>query len=337
MATKLAFPPLLRHLFSRHLSGVALAGLTLFSPDTAMAAGTVAGTQIENVATASFDSPQGRIELESNRVIIRVDELLDVTVESLMPGDVGTAPSASGQVLRFRVTNNGNGTEQFALAADATRGGDQFDPVVQQIVIDADGNGVYDAGVDTLYVAGANDPEILPDQSIVVFVINSIPAGTVDGDKAEVALIARAVTGTGTPGQVFTGLGSGGGDAIVGVNGATGQDSAFFIITNAAVSLIKSATVSDPYGGTNAVPGSVITYRLVATINGTGQLNGMVLRDAIPAGTRYRPESMVLNDVAMTDAADADAASFGSSAVSASLGTVSGGQTHSFTFKVTVE
>lgn len=327
----------MRHFFPSTVTGLGLAVAALLAPHAAYAAGTIAGTQIENVATASFDGPQGRVELESNSVVIRVDELLDVTVESLMPGDVATAPSASGQVLRFRVTNNGNGPEQFVLAADVTRGGDQFDPALQQIVIDSDGNGVYDAGVDTLYVAGANNPEIQPDQSVVVFVINSIPAGVVDGNKAEVALIARAVTGTGAAGDVFAGMGSGGGDAIVGISGATGQDSAFFIISNAAVSLIKSATVKDPYGGSNAVPGSVITYRLVASVNGTGQLNGLILRDAIPAGTRYQPASMVLNDVAMTDAADADAASFALTAVSASLGTVSGGQTHSLTFKVTIE
>jgi hypothetical protein len=42
-------------------------------------------------------------------------------------------------------------------------------PRSSQVVIDTNNNGVYDAGVDTVYVAGTNDPLLTPDQSITVF------------------------------------------------------------------------------------------------------------------------------------------------------------------------
>jgi hypothetical protein len=46
----------------------------------AYAAGTLAGTDITNTATATYDTPTGPVTLDSNTVIINVDELLDVTI-----------------------------------------------------------------------------------------------------------------------------------------------------------------------------------------------------------------------------------------------------------------
>src|SRR5688500_11228019 len=97
----------------------------------AQAAGTVAGTNIDNVATATVDLPGGGTStISSNTVTLRVDELLDVTVASADPGDVVTTPSATNQVLKFTITNAGNGNEKFSLSAVDTAGGDDFDPSV---------------------------------------------------------------------------------------------------------------------------------------------------------------------------------------------------------------
>ena len=83
-----------------------------------------------------------------------------------MPGSsLKVIPGASGEVLRFTISNAGNGSEAFALSTQAALGGDDFDPSVTSLVLDSNGNGAYDAGVDTLYVAGANDPVLAPDAS----------------------------------------------------------------------------------------------------------------------------------------------------------------------------
>ena len=56
-----------------------LAALAL--PMQADAAGTRAGSTISNTATASFDAGGGATTIDSNRVDLLVDELLDVTVD----------------------------------------------------------------------------------------------------------------------------------------------------------------------------------------------------------------------------------------------------------------
>jgi len=304
----------------------------------AHAAGTVAGTDIQNTAQASYTAPDGSIvQIPSNTVTITVDELLDVNVTSNDPADISTSPGATDQVLTFQITNTGNGQEAFRLTADTAVGGDDFDPTLQQIVLDSNGNGVYDPGVDTVYVAGTNDPDLAPDANITVFVITTIPAAQTDGERAEVSLIAEANTGTGTPGTSFDGQGQGGGDAVVGSTGADDDDSGFFAVQEALVTLVKTATISDPFGGDRAVPGSVITYNLVATISGSGTLNNVIISDPIPASTTYVPASITLDTVSLTDAADADQGAFDGSEISVNADNVPAGETRTVTFEVTIQ
>src|SRR5829696_9168350 len=158
----------------------ALAAVTAVSAgifaSPALAAGTPAGTNITNVATATYELPNGgEASIDSNVVTLKVDELLDVSVAWGDPADVGTSPGQAGQLLKFTVTNGGNGAEGFTLATLANGGGDDFDPAVTGIVLDTNGNGAYDAGVDTVYAPGSNDPQLDPDQSITVFVLSTIP------------------------------------------------------------------------------------------------------------------------------------------------------------------
>ena len=317
-------------LFASAISGIMLS-------NAASAAPTLAGTDIENIASASYDTPGGPVTIDSNRVVIKVDELLDVTVAGSDPGDLTTSPGATNNVLTFLVTNTGNGNEAFTLAADVTRAGDDFDPTLQQIVIDTNGNGVYDAGVDTVYVAGTNNPVIAPEASLTVFILTTTPAGVVNANRAEVGLTAAATTGTGAPGTTFAGAGEGGGDAVVGTTGADAEDSAFLAVQAATLALVKTAVITDPFGGNRAVPGSIITYKLVATVTGAGNLANVVITDPIPASTTYTASSITLETAALTDAADADAGSFNGTQVRAVVGTVPAGQSRTVTFKVVVQ
>jgi uncharacterized repeat protein (TIGR01451 family) len=309
---------------------------TCFTP-SAFAAGTLAGTDITNTATASYETPGGgSVEIDSNTVIFKVDELLDVVVDNSDPGDVLTTPGETGEVVKFLVTNGGNGSEAFTLAANVNRTGDDFNPSLTQIVLDTNGNGVYDAGVDTVYVAGTNDPVLAPDQSLTVFVIVDTPATAVDGNRAEVNLSAVAKTGSGAPGTSLDGLGDGGGDAVVGATGADGDDSGFLALQAAILELIKSATIADPFGGTTAVPGSVITYQIRANITGSGSLPKLVVSDPIPANTTYAPASITLEGVTQSDAVDTDVSNFDGSKITVNMGTVPAGETRTITFKVTI-
>jgi uncharacterized repeat protein (TIGR01451 family) len=308
-------------------------------PAPSHAAGTPAGTDIRNTATATYEPTPGgpEVTVDSNTVTLKVDELLDVGVAWGDPSDVAGAPGASGQVLRFTVTNAGNGSEAFTLSTRANGGGDDFDPGVTAIVLDSNNNNAYDAGVDTVYVPGSNDPELGADKAITVFVLSTLPAGATDTQRGKVDLLAAATTGTGAPGTSFAGLGQGGGNAVVGATGADAEDNGWYRIAKAAIAFAKSAAVVDPWGGTTQAPGATITYTLTATVSGTGSLGNVRVSDPIPSGTTYTPGSLTLDGTALSDAADADSGAFTGSAIGVGLGTLASGASRTVTFKVKID
>ncbi len=319
---------------------LAIVTATVMFSGSAQAAGTSAGTTISNTATATYNDSNGAPQsTNSNTVDLLVDELLDVTVARVGSVDIITQPGTTNQVATFNITNNGNGTEAFALTPQGTLGGDQFDPTVTSVVIDTNGNGVYDPGVDTVYTPGSNDPVLAPDASVTVFLLSSIPAGALDGNRGQVNVTAAAKTGTGAPGTSFPGQGQGGGNAVVGNTGADSVDNAFYLIQNATVAFVKSQSVLDPFGGTKVVPGSIVTYTLVATISGTGTLTNVVVSDPLPAATTFQPGTLTLQSTVLSDGTDADAGEYVAGSpnkINVRLGAVPSGQTRTVTFKVRI-
>jgi uncharacterized repeat protein (TIGR01451 family) len=304
-------------------------------PSAAAAAGVAAGSSIENTATATYSVGATTDSVESNTVSILVDELLDVTVSSL---DAGNVPlDASGAVLSFEIVNIGNGPEAFELTIDPARTGDDFDAAVVQIAYDSNGNGTYDAGVDTVIPVGGSTPSIDADGTLRVFVVTQLAGSPGDGDTADVRLTAAATTGTGSPGTIFAGQGEGGGDAVVGVGTAEDFDDGRLAASLSTVSLVKSAAIADPFGGTQAVPGARVTYTLVANVAGTASVSGLTIADPIPVGTTYDANSLTLESAPLTDAAGDDAGEADAAGIAVDLGTVAGGASRTIRFSVTID
>ena len=303
----------------------------------AYAAGTTAGTTISTTATATYDLPSGGSgSVQSNTVTLKVDELLDVAVAWRDPSDVLGGAGAAAQVLSFTITNGGNGTESYTLGTVASLGGDDFDPTITAIILDTNGNGAYDPGVDTVYVPGVNDPQLAPDQSTTIFLLSTLPLAATDGHRGRAQLTATSKKGIGTPGTSFAGLGQGGGNAVVGATGGKSVADGWYKVQSAAVAFVKTAAVADPFGGTTPVPGAIITYTLAATVGGTGGLANLKVTDTVPTGTTYSAGTITLDGTALTDAADGDAGSFGASGIAVTLGTVASGVTRTITFKVKI-
>lgn len=312
---------------------VALGALAI--PSLAHATGVTAGTLIQNTATATYTTGSVSGSITSNTVTVRVDEILDVAVAGLT-----TAPAlagASNVVLEYTLTNTGNGPEAYNLTVNTAVAGNQFDATLQSVVVDSNGNNTYDPGVDLVLAPGAPTPSIAADGSLRVFVLVNVPGTVVDGQTGQVQLSAAAVTGSGTPGTVFAGQGDGGGDAVVGTSTANQSANDSLTASLATVALTKSATIADPFGGNQPVPGAVVTYTLVATVSGTGQADSLHVTDVIPTGTTYQAGTLKLDAASLSDASDADAGQASAAGIDVNLGTVAGGSTKTVTFDVKID
>ncbi len=285
-------------------TGAALCVLALSTQ--AFADGTPAGTVIQNTATVSFDLAGSPTTLSSNTTSITVAERLDVTVSLLTPQRLVTAGSTD-QPLLFTVVNTGNGTETFQLAVNSAIAGDDFDPTpsTTSIYFDTDGSGDFNAG-DQPYTPGSNDPVLAADESVSVFILNDIPGTATNGQSGLSELTATSVTGSGAPGTNIAGGGDGGIDAIVGSTGATATVSGEYLVSDVLISINKAQSVSDPFGGSEPVPGATITYTITVEVT-AGTATASVVNDAIPTFTTYVPNSLQLNAAALTDAVDTDA------------------------------
>lgn len=326
---------------SRLLAPLLLVTAAITLAGQAQAAGTAAGTDISNTASASFTDPGGiPSTVSSNTAVLKVDEILDVTIVANDAGNVSVTTPEGNRALSFTVTNTGNGSETYMLSALGTLGGDQFNPANVRVYLD-NGDNIFDSLTDTLLVSGGNDPVLAADGSIKVFVVSDIPVGLNNGDIGLVRLTAESLTAQATPvldapGTAFGGQGSNGSDAVVGNTQSYATRDNGYAVTQVATTLSKSQTVLDPFGGTNPVPGATITYSLTFTAAGVGSLTGTQIVDAIPASTTYVAGSLTLDSSSLSDTADGDAGRFTGTGIEVGLGTLAAPATRTVTFQVTI-
>lgn len=300
------------------------------------AAGTRAGTDIINTATIDYiEDGTTQQSVRSNDAMVRVDEIVDVVVDTLDGAASPAAPGSTGRTLSFRVTNIGNGPEAFRLTTDGTLTGDAFDPANLRLALDGNGDGVYDPAFDAAYLPGSNEPTLDPDASVTVFIIGDLPVDLTEGDRGLVALAAASATGTGASGAGFDGQGALGTDVVIGRTGGRASAPGAFVASLMAPELVKSQAIADPQGGTAPMPGATITYTLTARYAGGLVTGAALVRDAIPSGTAYVPGSLALDGRALTDAADGDAGQASAAGIEVALGTLSpGGAAISFQVRV---
>lgn len=308
----------------------------------AFAVGTPAGTAITNKATATYEVGTQTVSKDSNTNTITVAEILNVTVTWQDAANVVVQPGDTNKALYFTVTNVGNGSDSYTLAGlSAGIGGDNFDPSLLDLYFDTNNNGVYNAGVDTQYIPGVNDPVIAADGAIRILVLNNIPLGLLDGNLGNSRLTATSKTGTGAPGTVVAGAGEGGTDAVVGSSGGDDAKLGTYVVSNVVVTITKTSAVLDPFGGTEPVPGAVVTYTISVVVAGSGTAANMVITDAIPAGTSYNNNTLTLNTLPLTDGADADEGDVGATTPGVArvrLGNLtSASPQQNITFKVTLQ
>ncbi|MGL6159617.1 hypothetical protein [Microbulbifer sp.] len=333
----------------------AMAGLLILGlVPQAFAAGTAAGTSVENTATVDYQVggvPQTPVD--SNTATFTVDRVVDMTLTA-DDSPVSTVPGASGQVTGYTLTNTSNAPLDFDFSAlnlsgtdMGALGVDNQDGTSISVFLDVDGNGVYDPGTDT--AASADD--LAADASAKVFVVIDVPADAVDGDIIGVALTSAAKETDGSALAETAGANTAGEDTVFGdAAGATdaARDATIsaygaYGVASASITVAKSSTViSDPFNGTTDpkfIPGAVLEYCMVVTNGGSTQATDVALTDNIPANTTYVASS-VATGTGASCGVSADGSPLGSESsgtVTVPFGSVAAGSSVWASFRVTLQ
>ena len=344
-------------------SGLCLASLFLLVLSAgAHAGGTAPGTDIDNQATLNYkvgatDQPpvisDGDSGTPGNQVTtFKIDRKVDLTVVS--NGGATVIPNTDDQVLSFTLTNTGNDTHGYLLSTiaglDATD--DDYDMNSVRIYIDANNNGSYESGTDTLYPAGTHVGDLAPDASIKLLIVANTPGTAGNTETSLYNLLAQATNaGTTTPAAKTLGAdnptavdvafadeaGSAGiptDDAQDGKHSASG----IYTVQSATVVVTKSSEVTDDGFGTaapnaKAIPGATVTYTVNIINSGAAVANSLTLTDDLQvADVTYNDPSVSF----VGDCNGANSASFATPTLTINVGTVTGGSTCTITYSVTI-
>lgn len=154
----------------------------------------------------------------------------------------------------------------------------------------------------------------------------------------EVRVDPRAVPGTAIVAQAAVRGDSGG---ALSDNPATpevlGDPTILVVGGGAALAVVKEARLAVDVGGDGRVDaGDALEYVVTVVNGGDGPSLETLVVDEVPAGSSFQPGSIRIDGVALTDAADGDAASFSDGRVEAQLGSVAPSGVRRVTFIVDV-
>ena len=306
--------------------GCAAVAAVLAPVAQAHAAATPAGTIISNIADIGFRMDGTTRALRSNKVDIVVGEIIKYSVTPVPACGTGVA-SDGKEAIGFRITNLGNGVEEFVPGSVRVTGGGTFVPTA--IVEDTNGNGCYDPGIDQIIPPGGATPPLAPGQSTIIFVIGTGGNGT---GRIVIRVSPRTGGGGTTTTTSIPGGGDGGGDAVIPPSDTDGDGSAPTPLSSPLVAtLVKTQSIPGA-----AQRGAVITYKLEGNFAGTGVATEAAIADSIPAGTTYVPGSLALDGQKISDAADGDAGQFDGAGVRIKLGNVVAPAVHTVSFQVEI-
>jgi uncharacterized repeat protein (TIGR01451 family) len=272
------------------------------------------------------------------------------------------APGSVNAVLRYTLTNTGNGTQDFSLAVVDTStpyaGSDNYDQTAA-LFVDANANGTYESGTDTATFVD----ELAAGSSKTVFVVGaSIALARIDGDISAKLLTATSraggtasalgatltqTAGADTATLVDTVFSDAAGTVDIARDAAIDAKDAFKVVASRLSVTKASFVVTDPVNGSGAgrkrIPGARIRYTMVVTNDAAAAASAasVLLKDLIPVHTSYVTGSLTLDSVADPDADgpgnDCDFGVTTPGKVSCALGSIGAGLSRTITFDVTVD
>jgi hypothetical protein len=269
------------------------AAVMLLGSSGAWAAGTAAGTGIDNTASLTYsvggvdqtDAAHGGPK-DSNNDTFVVDRKIDIHI-AVNNSPVSTQPGAQDANLSYRAVNEGNDDETWTFSLQEN-GGDGFD---MDTLSDCH---LYNSGTDLGEFGAGNaiDVSIDVDKDANLSVLCDIPAGATDGQDGEIYLVATIKNRPDHSGHADT-AGSVAGDAqnvyaeAASDNSDLAHDGHFtragtYHISTATLNFVKtSIVISDTSGNAIAhrIPGATIRYCFDINNTGSASAEGVRLHD----------------------------------------------------------
>ena len=284
---------------------VSLAALLL--SQASFAAGTDAGTIVQNTATISyFVSGQEQAAITSETAEFVVDRKVDLSVSVNGTANVPATPSSSSSLpankLTYTLSNDGNSEQVFKITASHL-GSDQFDAgtgTTQAPHVPQACQYTMDGGTTNHLFTASPAPTVTlaEDATATINVTCSMPnrPDVSDGDLSTIEVLATAVDGTGPTAatmaestvadrvdqiDVVLADSAGTGDALRDAKHSARQT---YEINVPMLTVVKTSTVvSDPSNGTNSpkrIPGAIVQYKItVENASTSTDATGVVITD----------------------------------------------------------
>lgn len=277
-------------------------------------ASTLAGTTISNQASLEYSvvGSASKTTTQSNVSTFVVNELIDVQLLWTDASQIAVNSPDTKKVLTFKITNTGNGNQNYNLTSNNNIGGGNFNPIINGTTIYVE-NGLSSglqldgAYKDKEYVV--NDiVSLSPGEYKNIYLVYDIPSGLSISSKG-FAQLSAVSTSTGVAnaqnaGTIIQGVQSGSQiiDIILGHSLGKSQANGNYIISGLIVNHEKTiVSVLDNNGGSLVMSGSEITYQIKVDISGTGTAKNLVISDQLPNELNYVENSLTLNGVLISD------------------------------------
>lgn len=248
---------------------------------SAHAAAPAAGTNISNVASATYtDSTGASKSVNSNIVTTTVSPVGSI---ALVANRTATANPNALVSLSHTLTNNGNSSDTITLSV-ANNAGDDYDFSGLKVYLDTNNDGTPD-GAPIVIGNATGTITLAAGQSV-----NLIVEGT-----------TNATAAVGNTGQWTLNAVSGRTDVVTGGALTASNIDTVTIINGAVISLTKSASVS-LIDATKATPADrEVTYTLVYKNTGNSVATNVLVTDVLDAKLEYVTGSAKLMGVGQTD------------------------------------
>ena len=215
---------------------------------TAQAAAPTAGSNISNIATASYTDGNGAPKtVTSNEVKTTVLQVGAFTLEQ--NGTATVTPNGTA-TISHTLSNNGNGTDSYTISlTQAQAPDDNFDLTNVHVYLDANKDGVPDNTTDLI----GQTVSLNAGQSVGLVVVSTSPIAATAGQTAQYTLTATST-----------------------FDGTKDNDTDTVTVTNGAVlSMTKSASVS------SVADNGIITYTLTYKNTGNADATNVELDDQL--------------------------------------------------------